>query len=115
MRDVKAIQIDGDLALRPLTEPGEIAHGSLKTSAETYAISTFARNFRLGHTPWVDDDLGAFADLAAQLGRHAAEFVAGKAATLLETNPNGSDGVAVFASGHANLGAAGALSETDVR
>jgi hypothetical protein len=111
-RDVKLIQVDGDLALQPVTESSPVTDGSLKPSAETFPISTFGRIIGLTRTMFAEDDLGAFAGLAEQLGRMAAEFVSAKLAALLESNPNLSDGVAAFASGHANLGAAGALSES---
>jgi hypothetical protein len=113
-RDVKAIQVDGDVALHPLGESGAIEEGSLKASAETYPISTFARSFGLTRQLFMEDDLAAFANVTSQLGRHAAEFVAAKVATVLEANAALSDGVTAFHSGHGNLGTAGALSEATV-
>jgi hypothetical protein len=111
-RDVKSIQVDGDAALVEVKEGAPFAEGFLKAGAESYAISTFGRI--LGWSPGLfsNDDLGAFADMSARLGRMSAEFVAGKLATLLESSPSLSDGVAVFHATHANLGTAGALSET---
>ena len=110
-RDVKLIQVDGDIALKEIPEGAPFTYGTLQASAETYPISTFGRAFGLSHTLLLDDDLGAFANLAEQLGQAAAEFVSGKLATLLEANGNLSDGTALFAAGHANLGSAGALAE----
>jgi hypothetical protein len=110
-RDVRAIQVDGDVALQELKE-GAFTEGSLRASAESFAISTFGRTFALSRTLFTNDDLGAFSDLAERLGRHAAEFVAAKLAALLETNPALGDGVVVFHSTHANLGTTAALSET---
>jgi hypothetical protein len=111
-RDQKVIQADGDLALRQIGEAGEIQEGYLKASAETFSIGSFARSFALTRELFADDDLAAFANLAEQLGRYAAEYAAGKVATALEANATLGDGVAAFHANHKNLGTAGALAET---
>lgn len=113
-RDVKSIQVAGDVGLKPLTEAGEFVEGSVKSSAETFKIETFGRVLGLSRVMLAEDDLGAFADLAGRLGRMAAEFAASKIAALLEANPTLSDSVAAYHAGHGNLGTAGALSETTV-
>jgi hypothetical protein len=110
-RDVKAIQVDGDVALQEVKE-GVIPAGWVKASADTYTPSTFGRTLAISQAALLEDDLASFSNLASQLGRAAAEFVAGKIAALLETNPTLSDGVAVFHAGHSNLGTGGVLSET---
>ncbi len=110
-RDVKLIQIDGDIALQEVPEGAPFSYGSLQASAETYSISTFGRIFSISHTLLLDDDLGAFANLADRLGQAAAEFVSGKLAALLEANGGLSDGIALFHASHANLAGAAQLSE----
>jgi hypothetical protein len=84
----------------------------VKASADTFPIGTFARIFGLSRTLFTDDDLDAFGDLSKRLGTMAAEFTSTKIAAVLESNPTLNDGAAVFSANHANLGAAGALSET---
>lgn len=111
-RDRKSIQVDGDAGLVEVKEAGPYTFGSVSSAAETYKISTFGKVFTLSRMLLADDDLGAFADLSARLGRMAAEFTAGKLAALLESNPALSDGDAAFHANHKNLGGAGALSET---
>jgi len=110
-RDVKLIQVDGDIELKEVLEGASFTYGNIQASAETYPISTFGRIFSLTHNLLLDDDLGAFSNLAERLGQMAAEFVSGKLAALLEANGNLADGTALFASGHSNLGSAGALAE----
>ncbi len=111
-RDVKSIQVDGDLAFRELSEAGEFQSGSVAASAETYSISVFGRTFGLSRALLLDDDLGAFQDLSEQLARMATEFVSAKLVARLEAGTLMSDGLATFVAGHFNLGTAGALSET---
>ncbi|MGE3596645.1 MAG: ClpP-like prohead protease/major capsid protein fusion protein [Dehalococcoidia bacterium] len=64
----------------------------------------------------VNDDLGAFTDLAAQLGRAANRTVEADVYAMLALNsgmgPTMADSVALFASGHANVTADGAMSVT---
>jgi hypothetical protein len=114
LRDVKAIQVDGDVGLVEVKEAGEFTMGSVKASAESYAINGFGRIFGISRNLFESDDLDAFGDMAARLGTMAAEFAAAKVAALLESNPTLSDGVAAFHAGHGNLGTTGALSETTV-
>ena len=50
-RDVKLIQIDGDIALQEVKDGAPFAYGSLQASAETYPITTFGRIFGLRPHP----------------------------------------------------------------
>lgn len=111
-KDRKSIQVGGDAGLVQVTEAGPYSFGSVSASAQTYKIETFGKVFTISRMVLANDDLGAFADLSARLGRMAAEFTAGKVVSLLESNPALSDGSAVFHAAHKNLGSAGALSET---
>jgi hypothetical protein len=112
-RDVRAIQIDGDLALQEVNE-GAFAEGNLSASADTFKVSTFGRVIGLSQNLFTDDDLDAFGNLSSRLGTAAAEFVSGKIAEVLESNPTLSDGVPAFHATHGNLGTPGTLSETTV-
>lgn len=111
-RDVKAIQVDGDVVLMPLGEGGAFAEGNVSSSAETFKIETFGRILGLSRVLLADDDLAAFSEISKRLGRMAAEFVAGKISATLEANAALADGTAAFHASHGNLGTAGALSET---
>jgi hypothetical protein len=113
-RDVKLIQLDGDLALKPIEDGAPVTEGVLKAAAETFPIGSFGRSFVLGRTLFMQDDLQAFANLGSQLGRFAAEFAAGKVVAALESTAVLADGAAPFSSGHNNVGTAGALSETTI-
>ena len=50
--------------LAPLNEHGEIKSGTLAELAESYRLKTFARRIGMTRQALVNDDLGAFGDLA---------------------------------------------------
>lgn len=105
--------------LEELTQSGEIKHGTIPDSGESVGLKTRARNIALTRQALINDDLGAFADMAAGAGRAAArteDKVAFDA--LLANGGNGLklvDGKSLFHADHANLAASGAaISETSV-
>ncbi|MBB5691730.1 hypothetical protein FHS88_003891 [Roseomonas alkaliterrae] len=60
--------------LLPLLENGEIQVGTMSESQEIVVLQTFARRIRVTRPMLVNDDLGAFTDFAAAIGRRVAEF-----------------------------------------
>lgn len=97
--------------LEELTQSGEIKHGSIPDSGESVGLKTRARNIALTRQALINDDLGAFSDMAAGAGRAAArteDKVAFDA--LLANSGNGlklADGKAFFDAAHGNLAASG--------
>ena len=100
--------------LTPLSENGEIQAGTMSESQELVNLSTFARRIRVTRQMLVNDDLGAFTDFAAMIGRRVADFENATAYGLL--NSASGDGptlatgnAAVFgtAAARANKAAAG--------
>ena len=92
--------------LLPLLENGEIQAGTMSESQEIVLLKTFARRIRVTRPMLVNDDLGAFTDFAAAIGRRVAEFENATAYGLL--NAANGDGptlttgnAAVFATGAA--------------
>lgn len=102
--------------LEKLTESGEIKSGTLAEAKEAYAIGTYAQRISISRHTLVNDDLGAFADLARRYGQAAAQTEAKLLVDILEANagagPTMSDGSPLFHSSHLNLGTAGAISDT---
>lgn len=92
-------------SLEPVGEAGEFTSGTMEEAAETYRISTFGRIFGISRQAMVNDDLGAFADMSAKIGRTARAFEATQLAKLLQSNPLMGDGENVFDVAHGNLGA----------
>jgi hypothetical protein len=100
--------------LVPLSESGEIQAGTMSESQELVALTTFARRIRVTRPMLVNDDLGAFTDFAAMIGRRVADFENVTAYGLLNTaNGDGptltTGATAVFATGaaRANKAASG--------
>lgn len=93
--------------LKKVAQNGEFTHGSMAESAESYRIDTYGRIFGISRQALVNDDLGAFGDLANRYGRAAAEFEAQFLIALLTSNPTLADNVALFHANHGNLAGVG--------
>lgn len=105
--------------LLPLLENGEIQVGTMSESQEIVLLQTFARRIRVTRPMLVNDDLGAFTDFAAAIGRRVAEFENATAYQLL--NSGNGDGptlttgnATVFGTGAGRANKAGAGSALDL-
>ena len=108
--------------LVPLGEGGEIQVGTISETQEVVTLATYARRVRVTRQMLVNDDLGAFTDFAAMIGRRVADFENATAYALVNTaNGDGptlaTGNLPVFSTNaaRANKAAAGtALDETNV-
>jgi Mu-like prophage major head subunit gpT len=105
------------VTLEKVNEHGEFKSGTMAEGEETYAISTFGRIFGITRQALVNDDVGAFTDLARRLGNAAAAFEAQSLADLLVQGaglgPLMKDGQRLFHTTHGNVAGTGAApSET---
>ena len=89
--------------LKKVNQGGEFTYGTIAESSESYSLATYGRIFGISRQALVNDDLGAFADVAVRYGRAAAEFEAGFLASLLTSNPAMKDTLALFHANHGNL------------
>jgi len=99
-------------------ENAEYTYGSRGESQETYALKTYGRIFGISRQILVNDDLGAFNDLAREYGQAAAAFEAQFLVDLLTSNsgvgPTMSDGNPLFdASNHGNYTSSGTAISVD--
>lgn len=106
-------------SLVALQEGGEIQVGTLSESQEVALLSTFARRIRVTRQMLVNDDIGAFTDFAAMIGRRIADFENATAYALLNTaNGDGpilaTGNAAVFGTGAARANKASAGSALDL-
>ena len=102
-----------------LSENGEIQAGTMSESQELVTLSTFARRIRVTRQMLVNDDLGAFTDFAAMIGRRVADFENATAYALLNTasgaGPTLTTGsTTVFATGATRANQASAGTALDV-
>ena len=111
-RAVNKIMLGEAPLLEKLNEHGEIKAGTMAEAREAYKVETWARKIGITRQVLVNDDLGAFADLARRMGQAAAETEARILVTLLESGtgngPLMSDGKALFHAQHGNKATTGA-------
>lgn len=105
------------ITLEKVNEHGEFKSGSLVEAGESYKLATFGRIISFTRQAIVNDDLGAFTDIARRLGLAAQAFEAQQLVDLLQANagvgPIMADGKALHHVDHGNIAAAGAApSET---
>ncbi len=103
--------------LETVAEGGEITRGTITDGKNSYSIVTKAKIFAITRQALVNDDLGAFADVAAGWGSAAAETENGVLVSKLTENngtgPTLGDSVVLFHSSHGNVaGSGGAISDT---
>jgi phage head maturation protease len=112
-RAVNKIMLGEAPLLEKLNEHGEIKAGTMAEAHEAYKIETWARKIGITRQVLVNDDLGAFSDLARRMGQGAAETEARILVTLLEANsgngPTLSDTKALFHVDHGNTAGTGAV------
>ena len=112
-RSVNKIMLGEAPLLEKLNEHGEIKAGTMAEAREAYKIETWAKKIGITRQVLVNDDLGAFSDLARRMGQGAAETEARILVTLLEANsgngPSLSDTKALFHVDHGNKAASGAV------
>ncbi len=111
-RAVNKIMLGEAPLLEKLNEHGEIKAGTMAEAREAYKVETWARKIGITRQVLVNDDLGAFADLARRMGQAAAETEARLLVTLLEAGsgngPTMSDGKTLFHADHGNKAGTGA-------
>ncbi len=95
-RDKKSIMMGAAPTLTKVLESGEFAFGTIDESAESYKVETFGKIFGISRQALVNDDLGAFDRIAANMGMAAKAFEATQIVAQIASNPNMSDGNAVF-------------------
>ena len=110
-RTVNKIMLGEAPILEKLNEHGEIKSGTMAEAKEAYRIETFAKKIGITRQVLVNDDLGAFADLARRMGQAAAETEAKTLVDLLESGsgngPKMDDTKALFHADHGNKAASG--------
>lgn len=94
-------------ALLLVTENGEIKHGALTDTGDTYKLATYARIIPISRQAIVNDDKGLFGRIPTQFANKAADLESDLVYSQLIGNPTMPDGVALFHASHNNLAGAG--------
>jgi hypothetical protein len=103
-------------ALLLVKENGEIKHGALTDTGDTYKLATYARIIPISRQAIINDDKGLFGRIPTQFANKAADLESDLVYSQLTGNPTVYDGNALFDTTiHKNLAAAGgAISVTTV-
>ena len=75
-RAMTSVQFAETGALEKVNEHGEYKRGSFVEAKESFAIDTYGKIWGLSRKALINDDLGAFIDMAGKAGATAAEFEA---------------------------------------
>ena len=65
-------RLTGDNQFEQVSNGGELAHGNLSESTFNYEIDTYGKIFGITRQMIINDDLGAFLEIPAMIGRSAA-------------------------------------------
>ncbi|WP_419808380.1 prohead protease/major capsid protein fusion protein [Sphingomonas sp.] len=94
-------------ALLLVKENGEIKHGALTDTGDTYKLATYARIIPISRQAIINDDKGLFGRIPTQFANKAADLESDLVYSQLQGNPNTYDGVSLFHTSHNNLAPAG--------
>ena len=103
-----------DLTL--LNDAGEIKHGDIDDTKETYAVKTYGQMYVFTRVDMINDDLGALNTWTQRMGAAANRLVDDRVYTVLLANAALDDTVALFHATHGNLqtGAGSNLDDTSL-
>ena len=108
-RKVERIQVAASAALKHVPEGAEISRGSVGERKETYGLASYARIIGLTRQAIINDDLGAFDDVAAGFAAQARGLETQLVYAVLSGNPEMSDENKLFSAEHGNLAQASAV------
>ncbi|MEW9617445.1 prohead protease/major capsid protein fusion protein [Shinella sp. S4-D37] len=112
-KDKHRLQLSEAPRLEKVGESGEFKSGTLTEAKESYRLATYGKMFGITRQAIINDDLGAFNDLARRMGQAAAATEAQLLVDLWLANsgagPTMSDGKAVWHADHKNLQTAAAF------
>lgn len=101
-------------ALRTVAEGGEYKYITVGERRVQRVLATYGERFAITRQAVINDDLDAFSRIPRKMGRAAIRTVGNLAYAVLTSNPNMSDGVALFHASHGNLQGAAAISTSTV-
>jgi hypothetical protein len=113
-RPVTEVQLGGLPNLQPLSENGEIQAVSTAEESTSWKLGTYAGRIDVSRKMLVNDDLGLFGRISAELGRVARRTETAAIVALLVSNPTMADGKALFHADHGNLKTPGNVVAADL-
>lgn len=101
-------------ALPVVLEGAEYKYVTVGDRGETIQLATYGSLFSITRQAIINDDLDAFTRIPNKMGRAAIRTVGNLVYAILNSNPNMSDGVALFHADHDNLPTSAVLSTASV-
>jgi hypothetical protein len=108
-RKHSGVALDAFSALDIVPESGEYTQGAISDRGIAYEVATYGKLFGISRQAIINDDVNAFTQIPAAMGRAAMRTAGNAVFKLLTSNPQMSDGSALFSAQHGNLAAAGAV------
>lgn len=111
----KRVDLNLFTSLKQVQEGAEYEQGTIGDRAETIQLAKYGRTFHITWESMIDDDMDVLSKVPSRMGRAAKRTIGDLVYAILTSNPNMSDGVALFhAATHLNLATGGgsALAET---
>lgn len=102
-KPLNVIDVSALPALELLKENGEYREVKLTESGQSYAVKTYGNKFVLSRQMVINDDLRAFDMIPRKFGAAARRTINRLVYGLLASNPNLSDGAALFSEERGNL------------
>lgn len=103
----------GDIsALEEVKEHGEYKYGKLEEEGAPIRVAKFGKIIAITWEAVINDDLGALTRIPKAYGQAAAQTESNLVWNLLLSNPNFTDGKAIFVAEHGNLAGAGGAINT---
>lgn len=106
----KRVDLNAFPSLRKVAEGAEYKYASMGERGETVILATYGELFSITRQAIINDDLDAFTRVPRNMGRAAIRTVGDLVYAVLTSNPQMSDGVALFHATHGNLLTGAAIS-----
>lgn len=110
----KRVDLNAFPSLRKVPEGAEYKYASMGERGETVILATYGELFSITRQAIINDDLDAFTRVPRNMGRAAIRTVGDLVYAVLTSNPQMSDGVALFHATHGNLLTGAAISTDSV-
>ena len=108
------VDINSFPSLRQVRPGAEYKYATVGDRGETIQLATYGELFSINRQTIINDDLSAFTRVPMKMGRAAIRTVGDLVYAILTSNPNMSDGVALFHANHSNLLTAAGISTAGV-
>lgn len=112
-RQHTGVDLNAFSSLEVVPEGREYTTGNISDKGIRYSVATYGKLFPLTRQMIINDDLNAFTQIPAAMGRAAMRTCGNAVYSLLLENPQLSDGVALFATARNNLAATGSKITVD--